>query len=76
MKTEIKTYEERTNQVRQDIAELVRVICEGEEADRFLFELLMKRHYDGLNGREWDASEHLRYEREVARLIACYDERE
>ena len=68
----MKTFEEERAEVRRRLANLVRVICEAEDATKLLFHLLLKRHHDGLNGRLWDSTEHLHHEREVARLIAYY----
>lgn len=33
-----------------------------EDLNQLAFSLIMKRQYDGLNGRNWDACEHLKWE--------------
>lgn len=42
---------------------------DDESKNRLLFHLLAKRNSDGLNGRKWDAHEHLKHEDAVAREI-------
>ena len=49
--------------------ELAESICESDDAEDLLFHLLLKRQYDGLNGRCWDASEHLKHEQAAAQII-------
>ena len=48
---------------------------DDEAKNRLIFHLLAKRNNDGLNGRTWDAHEHLKHETAVEREIArqCLD---
>lgn len=45
-------------------------VLSSEEKSLLLFHLLMKRQSDGLNGRTWAASLHLKHETELAQEIA------
>lgn len=37
--------------------------------DQLAYALIMKRKYDGINGRTWDASEHLKWEDIIDALL-------
>jgi hypothetical protein len=68
------TYEQQLENIRQWAKDIAASIVENGDAEALIAALVLKRHYDGMNGRTWDASEHLRHEREASRILSHYIE--